>query len=67
MITTFLATHLASRLTYVAETTRKGSRKIVYSVMPADGPDGDVLIEPRKVPLDIRRAARAALIGEARS
>jgi hypothetical protein len=58
-----MATHIASRTTFVAELARKGSRKINYSAMPAVGPGGDVLVSPHKVPLEIRRAAKAVLIG----
>lgn len=57
----FMATHIPTSRTIVAELARKGSRKINYSAMPAKGPGGDELIPARQVPLEIRRAAKAAL------
>lgn len=56
-----LATDLASRLTFVAITTRRGSRKLHYSVMPATGRELDQPIAARFVPLYFRRAAQAAV------
>jgi hypothetical protein len=58
---TFTATYIPWFITFIAETSRKGSRKIVYSAMPADK-GLDVRVSPRDVPLEIRRAAKAALI-----
>lgn len=58
----FLATYLPWHVTFVAELARKGCRKIVYSAMSATGRDGDVRVAPREVPLEIRRAAKAALL-----
>ncbi len=55
-----LATDLASRLTFMATTTRRGSRRIHYHVMPATGRCLDNPIAPRFVPLYFRRAAKAA-------
>ncbi len=56
-----IATDLGSRLTFVAITTRRGSRRILYHVMPATGRCLDNPIAPRFVPLYFRRAARAAV------
>jgi hypothetical protein len=42
---------------YVAEPSRKGSRKLIWSVMPRAPVAADVRIEPRRVPLKVRRAA----------
>jgi hypothetical protein len=49
---------------YVLELARKGSKKLVASAMPEAQPVGDKLIPLRRVPLFIRKAARAALLGE---
>ena len=58
----FLATYLPQFMTYVAEPSRKGSSKLVWSAMAADsGPD--LVVSWREVPLEIRRAAKAALLG----
>lgn len=61
-----LATDLASRLTFVATTTRRGSRKIRYHVMPAVGGGLDNPIAPRFVPLAFRRAAKDAVAKDGR-
>jgi hypothetical protein len=58
---TYMATHIASRLTFIAELARKGSRKLRWSAMPARGRGGDELVDPRRVPLAVRRAAKAIL------
>jgi hypothetical protein len=55
------ATDLGSSLTFVATTTRRGSRKIRYHVMTARGRDLDNPVEARFVPLYFRRAAKAAV------
>ena len=54
----FMATHLATRRTFIAELARS---KIRFSVMDAErGPD--VLVNDRRtIPLEIRRGARWAL------
>jgi hypothetical protein len=56
------ATDLDSSLTFVATTTRRGSRKIHYFVMTARGRDLDNPIAARFVPLYFRRAAKAAAL-----
>jgi hypothetical protein len=58
---TYTSTHIASRLTFIAELARKGSRKLRWSAMPARGRGGDELVDPRRVPLAVRRAAKAIL------
>ncbi len=58
-----IVTYLPHHTTYVAELARKGCRKINYSAMPAIGGGADERIFPRQVPLSIRRAAKAALLG----
>lgn len=41
---------------YIAETSRKGARRLLWSVMPQkDGPD--VRIDPTQVPIAVRRQA----------
>lgn len=57
----FLVTDLRSGQTYVLEPSRRGSRKLNCSVMPAHIRVGDRRIPYRAVPLYIRRAAREAL------
>jgi len=64
VIETYMATYLPWHVTFVAELARKGCRKINYSAMPATGRGVDERVAPRKVPLEIRRAAKAALINE---
>lgn len=59
----FLATYIPHHMTYVAELARKGCRKINYSAMSATGREGDQLVSPRLVPLEIRRAAKSILLG----
>lgn len=58
-----LATDLASRLTFVATTTRRGSRKVHFHVMPATDRCLDNPVAARFVPIGFRRAAKAALGG----
>lgn len=48
---------------YVAETARAGSRKLRWSRMPAHVPEPDELVDPRRVPLDVRRDGRRCLLG----
>ncbi len=55
------ATDITSSLTFVATTTRRGSRKIHYYVMTARGRDLDNPIASRFVPLHFRRAAKVAV------
>lgn len=62
MIRSFLATDRRTRTTYIVETKRKGSRKLVSSAFRVDVREGDRLVSWRKVPIAIRRAAKAALI-----
>lgn len=50
-------------MTFIAELARKGCRKINYSVMPAEH-GLDTPLAPKEVPLYIRRAAKAFLLGE---
>ena len=61
-----MGTYIEARgdTTYVLEFACKGSRKIVASAMPTNHPAPDVRIPLRKVPLQIRRNARAALSEE---
>ena len=59
MLTTYIATHKDT--TFILEHARKGSTKLVASAMPAHEPVVDLRIPLRKVPLFIRRAARAQL------
>jgi hypothetical protein len=61
-----MATDIATRRTFIAELARKGSRKINYSVMPADTRGADVLCQPRDVPAQIRASAKHILIGARR-
>jgi hypothetical protein len=56
-----LASCVRTRTTFIAELARRGCRKINYSAMPAQVRVGDVRVDGRRVPLDIRRAARASL------
>ena len=51
-------TDVRTRRTFNIEPTRRRSRKLRVSVMPAEGRELDVPIEWRKVPLDIRRGAK---------
>lgn len=62
IIETYMATHIASHMTFIAELARRGCRKLRWSAMPATGRVLDQRVEPRKVPLDIRRAAKTMLI-----
>lgn len=56
-----LATDIKAQLTFVATTSRRGSRKICYHVMPATGRCLDTPVSACFVPLYFRRAAKAAL------
>lgn len=58
-MTYFLATDLSTKTTYILEPARKGSTKLHASSMPAIGGAGDTPIPLNRVPLHIRRAARA--------
>lgn len=55
-----LATDLESDLTFIATTSRRGSRKIEYHVMPERLRHLDNPIAAQFVPLYFRRAAKAA-------
>jgi hypothetical protein len=63
---TFISEPVAGRI-YIAEHSRKGSRKLLWSVMPEIVPDNDrasgadVRTEARLVPLKVRRQAYRAL------
>jgi hypothetical protein len=59
MTSTYIATH--KNITFILEYARKGSTKLIASAMPAYEPAPDRRIMLRKVPLFIRRAARATL------
>lgn len=54
----FMATHIATRSTYVIEHARAKSWKLRASVMPAIGRVLDVRTPWASVPLELRRAAR---------
>jgi hypothetical protein len=56
----FMVTDIRTKATYIFERSRKGSSKLLSSVMPADLPVVDSFVPFRNVPLYIRRAARAA-------
>lgn len=62
-MTSYLATHIRRRTTYVLELSRKGSRRIIASAMPADRPGPDRIVPLRNVPLEIRQNARRLLKG----
>ena len=47
---------------YVAELARKGSRHIRWSRMPEGVSEPDVIVDPRRVPLAVRREGRRALL-----
>ena len=47
---------------YVLELAKKGCSKLVASAMPADRPEPDYPVPYRKVPLAIRREAKAQLL-----
>jgi hypothetical protein len=53
----WMATDLATSTTYIAEITRRGSRKLRFSSMPARERGADEAINPARVPLYLRRAA----------
>ncbi len=62
-----MATYIPHHVTYVAELARKGCRKINYTALPATGRCvTESRVSPRQVPLEFRRAAKAALVGGAR-
>lgn len=46
---------------YIAEFSRRGSRKLLWSVMPKAPPAADVRIDAARVPLRIRRQAYRVL------
>ena len=58
----FLVTYLPWHVTFVAELARKGCKKINYYALPATGRELDVKVAPREVPLEVRRAAKLALL-----
>lgn len=58
-----MVTDIKTRQTFIVEIWRRGSKVLHTSAMPAVGPVPDRRVELRAVPLYIRRAARAALIG----
>jgi hypothetical protein len=55
-----MVSDIANKMTFILEPARKGSKKLNASCMTATGRDGDVKIAFARVPLYIRRAARAA-------
>jgi hypothetical protein len=48
-------------LIYIAEHSRRGSQKLLWSIMPWEPISADVRIEARALPYDIRRKAYRVL------
>jgi hypothetical protein len=49
---------------YIAERSRRGSKKLIWSVMPVAPVAADVRIEPRAVPAPVRRQAYKLFEGD---